>query len=423
MKLARCLFLLGLSGSVAVSGFGATEASPGRAKVDCGKAVCDCSIEGTWCGQADWAFSLFREAAPAKGNAVLSPFSVASALGLTGLGANGETGEEMAKVLGFPDFVELLTAWPGVFQSLADATNESVRLEMTNSLWPKREVAGHLNRRFLHYAKDVFHAEVQPISMDASGQEAVNAFVAAATKGRIPQLLSEPPDAATQLLILNTVWLKAKWAHPFKPSQTEKGIFHATDGDAEASFLHLAKTFAYAKTEGVEAVCLPYAGGGVEMLVLLPEKGVDFASFEKELSLKKLRALQAAFKDEVVDLALPKFELESTADLTNPLQAMGMKKAFSWQADFSGISRDIPLSISQVFQKANITVDEEETEAAAATAVVMERSSMLPPRPTVSFRADRPFFFVIRHRKTNLVLFLGRVEKPIAPTGGTAVER
>lgn len=158
------------------------------------------------------------------------------------------------------------------------------------------------------------------------------------------------------------------------------------------------------------------------MLVLLPEKGMDFASFEKELSLKKLRALQAAFKDEVVDLALPKFELESTADLTNPLQAMGMKKAFSWQADFSGISRDIPLSISQVFQKANITVDEEETEAAAATDVVIERI-MLPPRPTVSFRADRPFFFVIRHRKTNLVLFLGRVEKPITPTGGTAVER
>lgn len=421
MKYVRFLFLFVLSGMDLLSA-GNAEAATGRVKVNCGKAVCDCGNEGTWCGQVDWAFGLFREAAPGKGNAVLSPFSVASALGLTGLGANGETGEEMAKVLGFPDFVEMLTVWPAVFGSLAGTTNENVRLEMTNSLWPKQEVAGHLNPRFLHYAKNVFRAEVRPISMNEAGKEAVNAFVASATKGRIPQLLTEPPDAATALLVLNTVWLKAKWATPFQPSRTENSVFHATDGDLDVPFLHATEIFAYAKQEGMAAVCLPYIGDGLEMLVLLPDQGQDLATFEKGLSLEKLRALQAAFKEEAVDLALPKFEMESAVDLKEPLQAMGMKKAFTGDADFSGISRDVSLSISQVFQKANITVDEEGTEAAAATAVMMVRS-MPPVRPTVSFRADRPFFFAIMHRKTNLVLFLGRVEKPVAPKGTSVIEQ
>lgn len=380
----------------------------------CGKEVCDCRTPGSWCGQVDWSAELFRRAAPPSGNALVSPFSAAAVLSLAATGANGRTAEEMAKTLGFPDMVGLLQSWPGIFRALDATANEQVQLEITQSLWPQRQTADKLNPRFVSYAASAFQAGVTPIDMNEAGQREINAFVKKATHGRIPELFSAPPDPATQLLLINTVWLKAKWEHAFEKHQTQPLVFHAPEGDRTVPFLQKVEVFDLAATNGVTALRLPYAGGALEMLVVLPEEGKSLSDVERDLSIRWLRALDAALTPRPVQVQLPKFEFASSADLTQPLIAMGMGRAFSGEANFSGISREVPLMISQVFQQANITVDEEGTEAAAATAVMMMKAA-LAPRPEVTFRADRPFLFLIRAKDAGTILFLGRVASPTAP--------
>ena len=257
----------------------------------CGKEVCDCRTPGSWCGQVDWSAELFRRAAPQSGNALVSPFSAAAVLSLAATGANGRTAEEMAKTLGFPDMVGLLQSWPGIFRALDATANEQVQLEITQSLWPQRQTADKLNPRFVSYAASAFQAGVTPIDMNEAGQREINAYVKKATHGRIPELFSAPPDPATQLLLINTVWLKAKWEHAFEKHQTQPLVFHAPEGDRTVPFLQKVEVFDLAATNGVTALRLPYAGGALEMLVVLPEEGKSLSNVERDLSIRWLRAM------------------------------------------------------------------------------------------------------------------------------------
>ena len=366
--------------------------------------------------QTDFALRIFRQAAGTNGeNFILSPYSASSALGLVASGASGETAAEMRKMLCMSETASnsVLDVLASTRKELLASTNETAILETTDSLWPA--LSFPIERTFMDDASDSMGAFVRPIPMDANGQKQINDFVCEATHGRIPVTFAQPPDGATRLIVLNTVYFNGKWTKTFKKTDTSDEIFHSPEGDKKTPFLRQTEDFPYFKGEDFAILRLPYSDGAFEMAVLLPDEGTSLGAFEASLSAEKLReALASANESEYVNVELPKFEFASTIPLNAPLQAMGMKKAFSGAAEFPGISREKGLLVSDVFQKANVTVDEEGTIAAAVTAIAMCKAMPMPREPLL-FHADRPFLFLIRHGETGQILFIGRVTSPVPP--------
>jgi serpin B len=371
--------------------------------------------------QADFAASLYRTAlssAAADDNAVLSPWGVANLFALLQTGARGDTAKGMAFALQLggveppaPDAVA--TTFKEARTNLTRAANENVTLELSDSLWlkPGFEVAPDFAAR----ARDAFYAEARMTEMGAAGRKAINAFVEDKTHGRIKNLITPPvlDDPLTRLVAVDTVYLKAKWQTAFKKDDTHDQIFHAPGCDVKVPFLHAKRQAQILDAPECAALRLPYRYNSTEMLVLLPSPSNTLAEIEGELSGPWLNRLAAtAWHGEAV-IALPKFDFGSEHDLSKTLPFLGMGAAFDpARADFSGIAPK--LCIGTAIQKANVTVDEEGTEAAAATCAAM-MCTALPPgrRPTPRpFVADRPFLFIIRETRTGLILFLGRVTKP-----------
>jgi serpin B len=241
----------------------------------------------------------------------------------------------------------------------------------------------------------------------------INGWVDAQTEHRIPELLVPGVlTPATRLTLVNAVYLKAPWQTPFSADATKAGTFTRADGSTvQVPFMAATESLRYASGDGWRAVEIPYIGGSLAMTVILPD---DLATFERALSADSLAAITGALADAQVALALPKFGIETKAELASILAALGMPSAFDDRADFSGITTAEQLVISNVIDQANIDVDEKGTEAAAATAVVM-RATAIPAEP-VTLRVDRPFLFALHDIPTGAVLFLGRVGDPsIAP--------
>ena len=229
------------------------------------------------------------------------------------------------------------------------------------------------------------------------------------TEQRIPELLAEGVlTPATRLTLVNAIYLKAPWQTPFFEGATEDGTFTRADGSTvEVPFMSTSASLPYASGDGWQAVELPYLGGSLAMTLILPD---DLADFEQALTPDDLATITSSLADTQVALALPRFGIETKAELATILAALGMPTAFGDAADFSGITTAAPLLISDVIHQANIDVDEKGTEAAAATAVVMLEYAM--PAETVTVRLDRPFLFALRDVPTGAILFLGRVGDP-----------
>ncbi len=371
--------------------------------------------------QADFAASLYRTAAAsaaADDNIVLSPWGVANLFALLQTGARGDTARGMAFALQLggvetPEPDAVATTFKEARTTLSRAANDSVTLELSDSLWlkPGFEVASD----FAAFTRDAFSAEVRTTEMGATGRKAINAFVEDKTHGRIKNLIVPPilDDPLTRMVAVDTVYLKAKWQIAFKKDDTYDQVFHAPGGDAEVPFLHAKRQAQILDAPECAALRLPYRGGTMEMLVLLPSPSNTLADVEARLSGPWLDRLSAAPWRGEAKIVLPKFDFGSEHDLSKSLPQMGMGAAFDpARADFGGIAPK--LYIGTAIQKANVTVDEEGTEAAAATYAVMECTALPPgsrpsPRP---FVADRPFLFIIRETRTGLILFMGRVCKP-----------
>ena len=372
--------------------------------------------------QADFAADLYRKAAsvqPADENVVLSPWGVANLFALLQTGARGDTARGMAFALQLggvepPGPDETCATFREARTNLSRAANDDVALELSDSLWIKPGFA--LSESFRSRARDAFDADVRFTQMGAKGREAINAFVAEKTHGRIKGLLQPPvlDDPLTRLVAVDTVYLKAKWEMPFEKDATRDRTFHAPGGDVEVPFLHDTRHAEILDAPECAALRLPYRFGSAEMLVILPSPSNTLAEVEAKLSGPWLDRLAASpWRGEAV-LAIPKFDFGSEHDLKPILEPMGMGAAFDpARADFSGIAPQ--LYIGTAIQKANVTVDEAGTEAAAATFAVMLEGCIGPmaeppkPRP---FVADKPFLFLIRETRTGLILFLGRVCKP-----------
>ena len=372
--------------------------------------------------QADFAAELFRAAAEAETpqeNVVLSPWGVANLFALLQTGARGDTAKGMAFALQLggaepPAPEETAATFREARTNLSRAANDDVALELSDSLWLKPGFA--LSESFRSLARDAFDADVRFTQMGAVGREAINAFVAEKTHDRIKDLIRPPvlDNPLTRLVAVDTIYLKAKWQNPFKKDATHDQTFHALGGDVEVPFLHDTRHAEILDAPECAALRLPYRYGSMEMLGLLPSPTNTLADVEAKFSGPWLDRLAASPWRGEAAIALPKFDFGSEHGLKTILEPMGMGSAFdARRADFSGIAPH--LYIGTAIQKANVTVDEDGTEAAAATYAVMlegcigPMEDVPPPRP---FVADRPFLFLIRESRTGLILFLGRVCKP-----------
>ncbi len=372
-------------------------------------------------------------------NNLLSPYSIQTALAMTYAGADGTTREELMKVLHYPSdeaalhrsFAELQKALGEVLQrSLLLAkrskhyglNNEPIKLAIANRLFGQQGY--EFREPFLALTKTNYDAPFKALDFmhDAGGAtKTINDWVAQQTMQRIQNLIPSPPDDLTRLVLVNAIYLKAPWAEPFPEYFTKPRPFHVAGGAAvDVPTMNMVKTFGYEKRDGFTAVTIPYNGGDIQFLILLPDDVNGLAQLEARLTADTLASC-AALPERDVNLFLPKFKIAPpTVLLSQSLQALGMKTAFDIPEGSANFDRMAPrrpndyLYISAVFHKTFLNLDENGTEAAAATAVAMSNLSeiqMEKPKP-VEVNVDRPFLFAIQHRASGACLFLGHVADP-----------
>jgi len=366
-----------------------------------------------------FGLDLYARMAATPGNLVVSPASIALALGMARAGAKGQTAAEMDEVLhnlaadANPGWLNALDAAlaqrSGTFKDAA-GRDLTVALRTANAPFAQKNMA--LEQAYLDALASRYGAGlrlVDYIGATEAARKAINAWVGDQTDQRIPELLVPGVlTRDTRLTLVNAIYLKAAWQDPFEASATASGTFTNADGKAVTiPLMHETTSLRYAKGNGWQAVEIPYGGGSLAMTVILPD---DPAAFERGFDAATLDQITGALAATQVTLALPKFSIETKAQLADLLRALGMPTAFTAGADFSGITKATQLAISDVIHQANIDVDEKGTTAAAATAVVL-RATGMPTHP-VTVTVDHPFLFALRDVPTGVVLFLGRVADP-----------
>jgi serpin B len=366
-------------------------------------------------GNNVFALDLYRELAQKDGNLFFSPYSISTALGMTYAGARGDTAAQMASALHFALPQERLHP---AFGSLIKDINGGGRprkyhLQTANRLWGQKGY-GFLPD-FLKLVEANYGAGLKEVDFAGATEQArkaINAWALEQTKNKIKELLQPGIlTVDTRLVLTNAIYFKAAWAEPFPEKSTVKGDFHVSaDKKVTVPLMRGSNRTNYFKGDGFEALELPYEQHDLSMLIFLPARVGGLAEFEKRLTADNLRAWQAKLRDHEVDVTLPKFKITAEFLLKDALSALGMPLAFDpRKADFGGMTTRHRLFISHVVHKAFVDVNEAGTEAAAATAVVMKKESR--PQPA-TFRADRPFVFLLRDNRTGSVLFAGRVVDP-----------
>ncbi len=367
-------------------------------------------------------FDLYRRLRRTPGNLVMSPASITTALAMTWGGARGETAAQMGKVLhleGTPD--EVMTTSGELARALQDP-KQPVVFRIANRLFAEKTYK--LVPAFVEKTRTAYGAPVEPVDFRNKPEPArvhINEWVEEKTEHRIKDLI--PPraiDPEMRLVLVNAIYFLGDWAVPFEHYSTRPAPFHLTASEQkDVPTMNRTGTFRIGQRDGVTALEIPYKGGGMSMLLLVPDAVDGLAAVEESLDGTRLDSLVGAMKEERVWLALPKFELNPGASLAlrQDLEALGMPLAFNpRKADFTGIANppnpDDRLVLGEVFHKGFVRVDEKGTEAAAATAVMGIRGGAAMMAPPRLFKADRPFLFLIRDTASGLVLFLGRVSDP-----------
>lgn len=368
-------------------------------------------------GNMAFALGLYHKVRVARGNLFLAPYSISTALAMTYAGARGETASQMAKVLGLalprdelnPAFADL----QGQLKVLQEKGD--IQLNVANSLWPQ---AGYpLLTSYLTLVKTYYGVAITPLdyaSDTETARKTINAWVEGETRNKIKDLIQPGMlDASTRLVLANAIYFKGNWLAAFKREATKDAPFHRLAGDAvQAPMMAQKERFGYADRGDLQVLELPYAGNGLSMLIFLPKKTDGLPDLEGRLFPENLTKWTDGLARQQVEVFLPRFRMTSRFDLGRTLASMGMVDAFErGKADFSGMDgKPGWLYIGIVVHKAFADVNEEGTEAAAATGVGVAAAAVRVQTPV--FRADHPFFFLIRHNPTGSILFMGRLLDP-----------
>ncbi len=384
----------------------------------------DASVEETVEGLLAFGHDVHDRIAEPSTNTVISPFSIALAFGMARAGAAGDTADEIDAVLHFPpDVHEGLNALeqgivsadgppplpePGATRD-PDADPQPPVVAVANGLFVQEGV--EVKRPFLEILAGQYGAGVQVVDFGAgTAKAAIDAWVREQTAERIQKLFDQLPPQ-TKVVLANAVYLKADWQVPFVKEPLQEGPFTRADGSAVSATMmrRVDEGMRYAEGDGWQAVEIPYAGDELAMWVIVPERGGSPAEL---LAPGVLADVETGMSDGVVELELPKWDFATDLDLKPPMTTLGMELPFDpAAADFSGMT-DLDLFIGQAIHRANVTVDEWGTEAAAVTGIGFEESG--PPEPDIVVHADHPFAFVIRHTATGTPLFIGQVADPTA---------
>ncbi len=369
----------------------------------------------------DFAFHIYRAQTTAEPNKVISPASIALAMNMVLLGAGGNTADELATALSIsldPD-ADLHGCWQRTrHRWIAFDDHSGVEFAIANRLFGEETLT--FSDDYIGRARDHYDAPLQSLPLRADSEASrstINSWVAEITRDRIPEIL--PPrsiDRDTTLVLVNAMYLLADWQHQFPPNRTRDQRFRRTDGSRiSVPMMSQVEDFPYTEVDGVQVLELPYEGGDLSMVILLPHWG-GLDDIEAELTGDGLNNVLEELSDRKVSVQFPRFKLEPpVVDLIQTFRALGVRDLFDLgRADLSAIlgdDVDEALAVDAIYHQTFIEVDEEGTEAAAATAVTTARGISSGPTP-VHFRADRPFLFLIRDRSSGAILFLGRVDDP-----------
>jgi serpin B len=412
-----------------------------------------------------FALRLLARLDPESGeNAFVSPLSIQLALCMALEGARGRTASEMGRALQFPPSLargddrqpwnmdvlrQQVQAFDEWSRTAGAVPAEEPELQMANALWVDKAYpleASYAERLAAFYggskAEEVDFGQAPDVQ-----RQRINQWVSDNTRDKIQELLAPGTiDRSTQLVIANAIYFKGVWKEPFDVEQTRSEEFSLAEGSKISAPMMHARQFskaryaafhsdgqlfptpgtinldsdrpeAYPAEDGFQVVELDYSGDDISMLLLLPMSVSGLPALLEGLTDQRLASITSQLAKREVHLTLPKFKMESSYELNAPLQELGMQLAFTGQADFSGMTSSLSaedrLMIALVAHKAFVEVNEQGTEAAAATGVVMSRTSISAVMPFIpEFRADHPFLFIIRERHSGLILFVGRLEKP-----------
>jgi serine protease inhibitor len=346
-------------------------------------------------------------------NVFLSPANVAIALAMTANGARGETLQSMLSALNLNTLdLETVNSNFAALQALLVRDEPGATIAIANALWARAGVA--FNADFLQRTQGFYDARIEALDFDQpDAPKTINEWVRRQTNDKIPAVVERIPEEII-LLLMSAIYFNGKWETPFNPEFTQDRPFYLLNGTTkELPTMYRSDDFEYLKGDGFQAVRLPYAGGGVRMVIILPDADRTLAQLTDQLSIENWESWREQFSVKEGQLYLPRFTTRYDKQLNQALSAMGMTEAFDdGRADFSGM-RPVPpaLFVSQVRHVAYVDVNEAGTEAAAVTSVEMGITSAMPTE-TFLMQVDRPFFFAIEETSTGSILFTGLITEP-----------
>jgi len=365
-------------------------------------------------------------------NLFFSPYSISTALAMAYAGARNQTQKQMSEVLHFPagsdstscDAKEAAEEWDkrrlaAAFGAILKDLNKRARkggyeLSIANALWGQK---GHkFLDEFIELTKTEYDGAFNTVDFVRAAESArkiINSWAAKKTKDKIKNLIGPGTlNSRTRLVLTNAIYFKGNWARQFDKDKTKNKPFTLLSGKkVSVPMMNQTAVFKYMETEDFQALELPYVDNDLSMLIFLPKQTDGLVAFEQSLTAEKLSRWFRQLRKQKVIVSIPRFKMTSRFGLAGVLRSMGMTDAFSEKADFSGMNGQKNLFISAVIHKAYVDVNEEGTEAAAATSVIMGITSVGPSQIPV-FRADHPFLFLIRDNHSQSILFVGRVANP-----------
>jgi serpin B len=365
-------------------------------------------------GNTDFALALYGKLTDnSTGNLFFSPYSISTALVMVYAGAQGQTQTQMAETLNFTLPADRLAdAFGGLQKQFVRKDTRGYQLYLANALWLQKGAPFLQGFLDLTAPFDAGRYQVDFVGETEKSCQKINFWVQEQTKNKIKDLI--PPssiDGNTNLVISNAIYFKGQWKTKFSKWKTRNSdFFVSTDHTVKVPLMHLKEKFKYHNSEKSQVLELPYKDDEMSMLVLLPKDVNGLKDVENTLTAELLNTILLKMWEPKVDVYLPRFEITwGTVSLKNALTALGMPDAFDPEkADFSGITGQKDLFISDVFHKAYVKVNEEGTEAAAATFLEVKKSAS----PELVFRADHPFLFLIRDNRSGSILFIGRLVNP-----------
>jgi len=361
-----------------------------------------------------FAFDVYAKLKKTGLNLILSPASITSAIAMTYMGAEGNTQHEISSTFYFPENKnELGNSYHHHFYDQKESKENNVKLFNANSLWIQEKL--NLSQDFINMNKNYFNSSLQMVDFIKNTEKSritINTWVEKNTKKRIKNLIKPSAiDNTTRLVLVNAIYFKAPWEKAFRKEQNTTEQFQTGKSDfITTTFMNKRMNLWYYSDKCTQIVDILYSGGNYSLMIILPKTFKKFNKIEKILNHDYYQNYIDNKDLKRVNLSMPKFNIESEFELNKTLADLGMKEAFTESANFSGITEQEKLFISAVAHKANITVDEEGTEAAASTAVMMTKTSVM--MDTIDFKVDKPFFFILRNNKNNLIYFIGKISKP-----------